>query len=190
MEAEGPRRRPLGRLITPRTLAIAAAIVLAVVGAVVLLGGDDDGGGEETIKGPAGDEFTLLKPDGWEEVSEDELALIPGKPLAVLRRDDEQGLVTVTAPTETGSNIEAAAEELDKRLSEELPDFRKVGARIVEVKAGRALLYSYVRTKKATAHTIVVVPGPERTYTVNAVVPAGAEDAARDVGEILNSFDI
>ncbi len=77
MEAEGPRRRPLGRLITPRTLAIAAAIVLVVVGAVVLLGGDDDGGGDETIKGPAGDEFTLLKPDGWEEVSEDELALVP-----------------------------------------------------------------------------------------------------------------
>lgn len=176
-------------MITPRTLAIAATIALVAVGAVVLLGGDDDGGGE-TIQGPAGDEFTLLKPDGWEEVSEDELALIAGKPLAVLRRPDEQGLVTVTAPTETGSNIEAAADELDKRLSEELPDFRKVGARIVEVEAGRALLYSYVRTKKATAHTILVVPGPERTYTVNAVVPAGAEDAARDVGEILNSFDI
>jgi len=174
----------------PRTLVVAAVIALLAVGAILLLAGDDDGGRDETIKGPPGDEFTLLKPDGWEEVAGDELALIPGKPLAVIRRDDEQGLVTVTAPTETGSDVEAAAEALDKRLSKELPDFRKVGARIVEVKAGRALLYSYVRTKKATAHTILVVPGPERTYTVNAVVPAGAEDAARDVGQILNSFDI
>jgi len=179
----------VNRLIAPRTVAIAAVIVLVVAGAIILLGGGDDGG-EETIKGPAGDGFTLLKPDGWEQVSGDELALIPGKPLAVLRRAEGQGLVTVTAPTEAGSNIEDAAAELDKRLSKALPDFRKVSARIVEVKAGRALLYSYVRTKKATAHTILVVPGPERTYTVNAIVPAGAEDAARDVGEILNSFDV
>lgn len=173
-----------------RIVAIAVVIALVVVGAIALFGGDGGDDGQETIKGPAGDEFTLFKPDGWQEVSGDELALIPGKPLAVLRRDEGQGLVTVTAPTEAGSNIEDAAAELDKRLSKALPDFRKVGARIVEVKAGRALLYSYVRTKKATAHTLLVVPGPERTYTVNAVIPAGAEDAARDVGEILNSFDI
>ena len=165
-----------------RIVAIAVVIALVVVGAIALFGGDGGDDGQETIKGPAGDEFTLFKPDGWQEVSGDELALIPGKPLAVLRRDEGQGLVTVTAPTEAGSNNEDAAAEHDKRL--------KVGARIVEVKAGRALLYSYVRTKKATAHTLLVVPGPERTYTVNAVIPAGAEDAARDVGEILNSFYI
>jgi hypothetical protein len=171
-----------------RIVLIAALIAAIVVAAIVLLGGDD-GDGDETVKGPPGDEFTLLKPDGWEQVSRDELALIPGKPLAVLRRDEREGLVTVSAPSQAGQNIEDAAAELDKRLSKALPDFRKVGARIVEVEAGRALLYSYVRTKKATAHTILVVPGPEKTYTINAVVPAGAEDAARDVGEILNSFD-
>ena len=81
------------------------------------------------------------------------------------------------------------AAELDRRLGKAIPDFRKVAARVVRVEAGRALLYSYVRTKKATAHTLLVVPGQEVTYTVNAVVPAGAEDAARDVGQILNSFD-
>jgi hypothetical protein len=189
MEVEGPPRRLHAGLTTRQLVAAAIVIALVVIGAIVLLGGDDDGGAE-TIKGPPDDEFSLLKPDGWEEVSGDELALIPGKPLAVLRRGEGEGLVTVTAPTKAGSNIEDAAAELDKRLSKALPDFRKVSARIVEVQAGRALLYSYVRTKKATAHTILVVPGPERTYTVNAVVPAGAEDAARDVGEILNSFDV
>jgi hypothetical protein len=61
---------------------------------------------------------------------------------------------------------------------------------VVEVKAGRALLYSYARTRRATAHTILVVPTDDRTYTLNAAVPAGADETAREVGRILFSFDL
>ena len=156
----------------------------------MLFGGDGDEDSEETAKGPPGHEFTLLVPDGWEELSGDELALVPGKPLMVLRRGEEEGLVTVNAPARSEQDFDAIAEQLDKRLSESLSDFRKVEARIVNVEAGRALLYSYARTKKATAHNLLVVPTGDQTYTVNAVVPAGAEDAAKDVGQILLSFDI
>ena len=167
---------------------MAAAIAAVVVGAIVLFGGDEDDD-EATVKGPAGREFTLLRPEGWSEVGAEERDLIPGKPLAVMRRDKGEGLVTVNAPARREQDVDAIATELDRRLGKALPDFRKVAARVVRVEAGRALLYSYVRTKKATAHTLLVVPGQDVTYTVNAVVPAGAEDAARDVGQILNSFD-
>jgi hypothetical protein len=170
-----------------RIVAVAAAIAVVVVGAVVLFGGDGDD--EATVTGPAGREFTLLRPEGWIEVGAEERDLIPGEPLAVMRRETGEGLVTVNAPARREQDVDAIAAELDRRLGKALPDFRKVTARVVRVEAGRALLYSYVRTKKATAHTLLVVPGPDVTYTVNAVVPAGAEDAARDVGQILNSFD-
>jgi hypothetical protein len=188
MEADGSGRLRPGRKTALRILALAAAIALVVVGAVVLFGGDDDE--ESTVKGPPGHEFTLLRPEGWTEVGAEERDLIPGKPLAVLRREQGEGLVTVNAPARREQDVDAIAAELDRQLAKAIPDFRKVAARVVRVEAGRALLYSYVRTTKGTAHTLLVVPGPEVTYTVNAVVPAGAEDAARDVGRILNSFDV
>jgi len=188
MEADGPGRLRARRGTALRIVAVAATVALVVIGALVVLGGDDEQ--EATIKGPHGREFTLLRPDGWSEVGAEERNLIPGEPLAVMRREEGEGLVTVTAPADREQDVDAIAAELDRRLAKAIPDFRKVAARVVRVAAGRALLYSYVRTKKATAHTLLVVPGPDVTYTVNAVVPAGAEDAARDVGEILNSFDV
>ena len=188
MVADRPGRQRPSRGTALRIVAVAGAIALVVIGAVVVLGGDDDE--EATVKGPPGHDFTLLRPDGWTEVGAEERSLIPGNPLAVMRRAKGEGLVTVTAPADREQDVDAIAAELDRRLAKAIPDFRKVAARVVRVEAGRALLYSYVRTKKATAHSLLVVPGPDLTYTVNAVVPAGAEDAARDVGEILNSFDV
>ena len=185
MEPDGPRRLRVGRRAF--LVAVAAGIAALVFGINALVGDDSDE--EATVKGPSGHGFTLLRPDGWTEVSDEDRELIPGQPLAVLRRGQGQGLVTVSAPAQPERNLEAVAAQLDKRLKKAIPDFRKVAARVVRVEAGRALLYSYVRTKKATAHTLLVVPDQEVTYTVNAVVPAGAEDAARDVGQILNSFD-
>lgn len=171
-----------------KVAAIVVVIALAVVGVIALVGGDDDAD-EAAVSGPPGYEFTLLQPEGWTAVEEDELALIPGKPLAVLRRGEGEGLVTVTAPAKREQDFDAIAAQLDKRLKKEIGDFRKVDARVVKVEAGQALLYSYARTKRGTAHTVLVVPTAERTYTVTAAVPAGAEQAARDVGRILLSFD-
>ena len=166
-----------------------AVLALVIVGAIALLGGDDDDG-EDSITGPAGHEFTLLKPDGWTEVSAGDREQIAGRPLAVLRRGEGQGLVTVNAPAQSERDLDAVAQQLDRRLERAIPDFRKVRARRVRVQAGPALLYSYARTRRGTAHTLLVVPARNRTYTVNAAVPAGAEDAARDVGRILLSFDL
>jgi hypothetical protein len=35
-----------------------------------------------------------------------------------------------------------------------------------------------------------VVPTDDRTYTLNAAVPAGADETAREVGSMLFSFDL
>ena len=170
-------------------LLVAAALVIVALafGISALIG--DDGDGVATVNAPPGHEFTLMLPDGWTEVSDEDRELIPGKPLAVLRRGEGHGLVTVNAPAQPEQDLDAIATQLDERFEEAIPDFRKVSARVVTVEAGRALLYSYARSRRGTAHTLLVVPTPERTYTVNGVVPAGAADAAREVGAILLSFD-
>ena len=170
-------------------LAIIAAVVFAVL---ALTGGDDDegaGGGTTTVNGPAGNEFTLETPAGWTEASADQRDAIPGQPLVVLRREDQQGLVVVNVQPGKVKSFDNQVKVLDRRLEKAIPDFRKVGARVVEVKAGKALLYSYAREKRGTAHTLLVVPAGDRSYSLNAAVPAGAKDAAQEVGAILLSFD-
>jgi hypothetical protein len=192
MEASGSspaaffRGRPL-RLVT--LLAIIAAIVFAVL---ALTGGDDDdggGGGTTTVNGPAGNEFTLEVPAGWTEVPADQRQAIPGEPLVVLQREDQQGLIVVNVQPGKVKSFDKQVRVLDRRLKKAIPDFQKVGARIVTVKAGEALLYSYARRERGTAHTLLVVPAGDRSYSLNAAVPAGAKDAAQEVGAILLSFD-
>ncbi len=170
-----------------RVALAAAAIAALAFGLIALLGGDDD---EATVTGPPGNDFTLVRPDGWRALSDEERDELPGNPLVVMRRGEGEGLLIVEAPSGTERDLDAVSKSLDKRLEKAIPDFRKASARVVEVEAGRALLYSYARARKATAHTILVVPTDDRTYTLNAAVPAGAEDAAREVGRILFSFDL
>jgi len=191
MEASGSS---LARLVRGRALRLAAfaAIIAAVVIGVMALTGDDDsdtGGGTTTVTGPADNEFTLQAPTGWTAVPADQREALPGEPLAVLRRDDQQGLVVVNVQPGKVKNFDTQVKTLDRRLKKAIPDFQKVGARIVDVKAGKALLYSYARRERGTAHTLLVVPAGDRSYTVNAAVPAGAKDAAQEVGAILLSFD-
>jgi hypothetical protein len=164
-------------------------VALTAIGAIALLGGDD-GDEESTVTGPPGNEFTLLRPDGWREVPDAEREELPGDPLLVMRRDQGQGLLIVNAPSDSERDLDKVSRTLDRRLRRALPDFRKASARVVDVKAGPALLYSYARARRATSHTVLVVPTDDRTYTLNAVVPAGADDAAREVGTILFSFDV
>jgi hypothetical protein len=180
-----------------RIVALLVVIAAVVIVAISLIGGDEDednGGGSgvdvETVTGPAGHAFTLAKPAGWGEVAADQRQQLPGDPLLVLRHDEQKGLVLVNVQAGKVGNFDKQVRTLDRRLKKAIPDFRKVGARVVRVKAGRALLYSYARTKRGTAHTILVVPAKQRTYTLNGAVPAGSKKTAEDVGRILLSFDI
>jgi hypothetical protein len=151
-------------------------------------GGRDSGATPISLAVPGGSEVTLETPEGWKQVSAKQVAQLPGSPLAVLRREDGQGLVTVNAHEGTPADLSTLALDLDRRLRREIPDFRKVNSRKVQVKAGEALLYSYARATKGTAHTLLVVPAGKRSYTLGAAVSAGADDAAREAGQILFGF--
>jgi hypothetical protein len=192
MEASGSS---LARMVRGRPLRLVAfvAVIAAVVIGVIALTGDDDsdtgGGGTTTVTGPTDNEFTLQVPGGWTAVAADQLQGLPGDPLAVVRRDEQKGLVVVNVQPGKVKNFDTQVKTLDRRLGRAIPDFQKVGARIVEVKAGKALLYSYARRERGTAHTLLVVPAGDRSYSVNGAVPAGENDAAREMGSILLSFE-
>lgn len=169
---------------------VAAAALIAVAAFVLMdvIGGDDDSQ-QESVKGVSGDELSVEVPDGWTRLSGDELASLPGDPLAVFRRDDGEGLVIINSQKGRAGKFTTVARQLDKRLERRIPDFRKVRSRTVRVEAGTALLYSYARRRKGTAHTLIVVPAGDHSYTINAAVSAGSQEAARQAGKIIFSFD-
>jgi len=173
-------------------VALLAIVAAVVIGVIALTGGDDDdssSGGTTTLTGPD-NEFTLQIPDGWSEVAADQREALPGDPLMVVQRDEQKGLVVVNVQPGKVKNFDAQVRTLDRSLKKAIPDFKKVGARVVEVKAGKALLYSYARQERGTASTILVVPAGDRSYSLNGTVPAGEKDAAREMGAILLSFDL
>ena len=193
MEASGSSPAAFFRGRPLRLVVLLAAIASVVVAVLALTGGDDesDGGSSTTttVSGPAGDEFTLEVPAGWTEVPADQREAIAGDPIMVLRRDEQQGLIVVNVQPGKVKDFDKQVKVLDRRLEKAIPDFRKVQARVVTVKAGKGLLYSYAREERGTAHTLLVVPAGDRSYSLNAAVPAGAKDAAQEVGQILLSFD-
>jgi hypothetical protein len=173
------------------TLAIGAlaAIALGVAAFFIvraLVDNDNDGGALKSQS--AG--FTLRYPAGWKPVSKGELARLPNRPLAVVRRTDKKGILILNRHAHTAGNLNQVARQLDRQLKRRIPDFRKVSEQRVNIKAGSALFYSYIRKRKGTVHTVAVVPVGANDYTLNGVVAAGAKSVARDVGSMIRSFDV
>lgn len=168
-------------------LVAVAVVASAAIFAYSQMAGRDSEDG--TVKGPPGNPFTIERPSGWTELSKEQLQALPGSPLAALRREDRQGILIVNKQAGTSRDFGKISSDLDRSLPKGLPDFKKVTSHTIAIKAGNAFLYSYIRTKKGTAHSVVVVPVDSGRYTINAVVTGGVANVARQVGTMIRSFD-
>jgi hypothetical protein len=174
---------------------VAAAVALAVTAGVLELTGAFSSGGDKaakkaaTLSGPSSAPFRLAYPRSWRPLDTSQLAELPGRPLAVLRRSDGQGTFVVTERPAVTTPLEQLAGGLKRRLARRFKDFREIGAQLVTLHGTRALVYTFARTKTGTAQSLVVVPAGNHSFTLNAVVPPRSPDAAREVGAIIASFD-
>jgi hypothetical protein len=168
---------------------IAVLVAGAAVWYFVIRDGGENLAEPGTVQGPSGAAFTVDRPAGWESASQEELDGLPGSPLAVLRQTDGTGIVIINTQPQTRASLPALAKELQTKLSQKINDFELVKSRIINLPAGQAISITYARTGKGTANTLVVAPAGGHVYTLNAVVPAGEEAAARDVAAIIDSFN-
>ena len=173
-----------GRWITAAVAGIAVAVAAFFI-VRALTENDNEAG---TLKSASAG-FTLDYPAGWKPVSKEQLARLPGPPLAMLRQTDRRGILIVNRQARPTRDFGKVSAQLDRQLRKRLPDFKKVSSHTVGIKAGQAFLYSYIRERRGTVHTTVVVPAGSRGYNLNAVVVAGAPEVARQVGAIIRSFD-
>lgn len=167
---------------------VGGLVVLALVGAAIWFFAIRDSG-DNTVHGPAGADFSLTEPSGWDALPPDQLNSLPGSPLAVIRQKQGGGVVIVNTQPPSAASLTKLSKQLQAKLKKTIPDFKLVSARTISIPAGQALEISYARTSKGTANTLVVVPAGGRIYTLNAVVPGGQKTAAQQVADIINSFN-
>lgn len=180
------RRRP-GRLLTAVIVALIAVAVL--VWPIGLLGGDDDSDGgkiEQTAETP----FELTYPESWRDLNKQELAVAQGA-VAGVRRKDGKAFVLVRREKAARTDYPKFEKELDREFKKRFDDFRKGGARVIQIGGRPTFSYSYVREEQGTAHGVFVVPaGAKASYTLNTVVRGGENEAAQETGAVVSSFEV
>jgi hypothetical protein len=87
-----------------------------------------------------------------------------------------------------GLDLKTLGARLGRQIKSGVADAREVASRPTRLPAGDAYVYSFVRRKAGTVHTIVIVPSGELTYVLNTVIPSGERQAAQESGEIVRSL--
>ena len=180
------------KAIRLRTLAVAGGLALLALGvflAVNALFGDDDKA-KNQVTGSSKDSYTLSYPGSWLPLSGDQLRKQPGNPLAVVRRKDGKGFVVLRREGRAPKNFNAFSADLSGALDKRIPDFQKRSSKVIEIGAGKAFFFSYIRRTKGTVHSVVVVPDGKRSYVLNTVSSGGSENVARQVARIILSFKV
>ena len=187
-QANGRLTRGSGRLPLLLSALVAAAVAAT---AVMLLTGDDakkETG--RTVSGSKQDPFEMSYPASWSSLPKTKLAKLPGRPVAVVRRKDKKGLVVVrVSPRPAPRDLRTLGADLRRQLKKGISDVQIRAAKPVKLRSGNALFLSYLRKKKGTTQTLVVVPAGKRTFTINTVSVGGANDVARQIGRMILSFD-
>ena len=175
----------LNRVFVLALGALAVALV-AFFGARTVF---DDDGGSGTVK--ASEEgFKLEYPETWTPISKKKLTLFPGSPLLVLEREGSSGLFVVRRENKAAPTKQSFGDELDKELSDRVPDYEPGTVRTVKTSAGPAFYFSYARTQAGTANSIVVVPDGGASFVLESASAADDRDAAKDVAEMISSFGV
>lgn len=179
--------RSSSALVAAGAALIGAALVIAVLGVLSARSHDEKPAGHALRSQALG--FSMTYGKGWTAVPASKLAKVPSKPAAMLRRNDRKGLVTVR---ETGSARMADPRKLAlgmrKELARRFPDFRAVSARVVQIRSGRAFLFTFVRTRSRVVQTVAIAAAGKRTFELQGVVPGDSPQAARETAAILSSF--
>jgi hypothetical protein len=180
---------------SPRTTAIAVALSMLVGVLVSLAAFSLVKPGEATrAAAPAGTyvapgkAFSMRVPDGWQALSAEQLASVPGKPLAVIRQTGGDGMVVVRPARPLSASGTELTRSLGKQLGGRFEGFRPVGARFATIGGARAFVYTFERAPERTAQTLALVSADGEAYAIDAVAPGNSPAVARQAGAIVTSF--
>jgi hypothetical protein len=190
-------RPPAGLALAGGALAVLAILAIAfVVVARPFKQADTAGlkkrpGRAQAITGPPATPFELRYPAGWRKISKGEIQKEGGDAtVAGIRRADGRGVVTVSVRGPLASPLDEMRESFANELAERFPDFELVTSTEVQVDAGTGMYTSWLRREEDRVQGNLTVPVGTRTYALDASLPTGATDVAREIGAILGSFTV
>jgi hypothetical protein len=190
-------RPPAGLALAGGALAVLAILAIAfVVVARPFKQQDTAGlkkrpGRAQAITGPAETPFELRYPAGWRKVPKREIQKEGGEGTVVaIRRADGRGVVTVSVRGRLDSPLNEIRESFANELAERMPDFELVTSTEVRVDAGIGMYTSWLRREEGRVQGNLTVPVGTQTYALDASLPTGATDVAREVGAIFGSFAV
>jgi hypothetical protein len=184
---------------------IAAVLAVAAVALVVVfvIGGDDDSKDQQavvpaTLKDGAtlktGD-FSLRYPKGWKKLTEQDLTAQKGRQqgasaiAAGVSAPDGGAVLLVEQRGKLTDPLSEVPSVLTKQLEKSVKDFKFVSSTELELPAGNALSYTFIREKTGRVQNLVVVPRKNHTFTLNSVIGSEKPATAEQVADIVKTFD-
>lgn len=146
------------------------------------------GAPEKTLVGPRGDAIGVRYPDEWRSLTREQLDALPTAALAVLVRKDGKGVVSIRRDKAAPRISATFVRDLERELKGRVPDYRGISAKILTIPAGEVFFFSYVRKRKGTLHTVVIVPSGDHSYVVDTVSDPGSKAASEEIGDMIRSF--
>jgi hypothetical protein len=138
--------------------------------------------------GSGKDAFNMSYPKTWSPLPKREVALLPGHPVAVLRRNTGGGLVAIREQRSPAPDLNKLGGQITRQLKGKDPSVTIHTQKVVKIRSGPALLTTYIN-RAGQVQSLVVVPAGSRTFTIDSVSPGGADDVAREIGKMIISFD-
>ncbi|HMD57174.1 MAG TPA: hypothetical protein VKG82_06850 [Solirubrobacteraceae bacterium] len=132
--------------------------------------------------------FVLHYPSDWAQLTAAQLARIANPPAAGLLAEGGKVLLLVRPKKPLTQPLSALSAQLTKSLSSRFADFKLLSTGTTRTLAGPAWVYTFERTGHGLVQSEVVVSTANAAYEIDIVLRGGANRAARQMGEIVHSF--
>lgn len=207
----GASKRPARGISGRRVLGAAVAAAVAAVAVVLLATGVFESGstvsgihakptaradaeaqaglgqpGTLSVSGAA--PFVLHYPSDWTPLTARQLARIANPPAAGLLAEGGKVLLLVRPKSPLTGSVATLSAQLTRSLSSRFADFMLLSTGTTTTLAGPAWVYTFERTGHGLVQSEVVISTARAAYEIDIALRGGANRAAREMGEIVHSF--
>jgi hypothetical protein len=134
--------------------------------------------------------FVLHYPSDWTPLSARQLTRVANPPAAGLIAEGGRVLLLVRPKSPLTGSVSALSAQLTRSLRSRFADFKLLSNGTTTTLAGPAWVYTFERTGQGLVQSEVVISTPRAAYEIDIALRGGANRAAREMGEIVHSFEI
>jgi hypothetical protein len=132
--------------------------------------------------------FVLHYPSDWTPLTAAQLARSANPPAAGLVAEGGRVLLLVRPEKPLTQSIATLSAQLTRSLRRRYADFKLLSVGTTRTLAGPAWVYTFERTTHGLVQSEVVISTAGAAYEIDVALRGGANRAARQMGEIVHSF--